>query len=85
MTGTELMQNLEFEAGIKVGDTVVARWTNCYRYYSDVVTVVKVNKSSFRVALSGKIDGYPKGHQIPIPRMMTRTWGAPNCVRPFVN
>lgn len=63
-----LREQLDWEAGLAVGDTVLARWTNCYRYYAARATITKINAKSMRVILEEAIDGYPAGWDIVLPR-----------------
>ena len=63
-----LREQLDFEEGLKVGDVVLARWTNSYNYYAARATVRKINAKSLRVILEEPIDGYPEGWEILLPR-----------------
>ena len=65
---------VSFEEGLKLGDTIEARWTNCYCYYQARAEIVRVNAKSVRVRLLEAVpaawgpDGYPAGFEISIPR-----------------
>jgi hypothetical protein len=64
----DIRRVIEFENSLKVGDTCLAYWTNCGRYYDALVEVVSVNSKSFGVKVVNAIEGYPSGHRLNIPR-----------------
>lgn len=64
----EWQKQVTFEAALRVGDVVEARWTNCYEYYRVAAVIVRVNRKSVRVRLLRAQSGYPEGWEIPIPR-----------------
>ena len=63
-----LREQLDWEDGLAVGDTVLARWTNSYNYYEARATVRKLNRKSLRVILEEPTGGYPEGWEILLPR-----------------
>lgn len=82
-----------FDSSLTVGMKVVARWTNCHRYYSAPATIAKLNGKSVIVTLDAEIRSvnpydraagerviYPVGRRITLPRLMGQTWSANNCV-----
>lgn len=83
MTSHELKQVLDFEAGLKPGDRVLACWTNCHRDYTEIAEVVRVNRASIRIRLVTASDGYGMGQEFPVPRYCAQRWSWNNCAMPL--
>lgn len=88
MTGDEFRKVCDFEVGLKIGDPVLVRWTNCGRYFRAAGTVAKINAKSLRVTLTesvlwGDEYTYPVGREILVPSIDNiRDWSCSNRVEP---
>ncbi len=71
-----------FEDKLKPGDIIEARFTNCGGYYAYPAKVIRVNRSSIRVAFTVEQRGWPIGHETVIPRWTAGTYSVNNCVAP---
>lgn len=92
MDAREFRNVVDFEASLKPGSIVLARWTNSGRYFKGKATVVRVNAQSVRVRLLEKVGvdfygGYPEGREIVCPRLAVGSglakWSANNRVEPL--
>lgn len=77
--GLDIRKQIDWELGLKAGDAVEARWTNCGSAYRAAAEVVRVNRSSVRVLVR---EGYLAGRTISVPlfRSMSSRWSASNGV-----
>lgn len=87
MTGDDLREQIRLEIDLRDGDPVLVRWTSGGSYYRAHAAVVRVNDASIRVRLTERAGPYPLGHDIVVPRIlsrdrdsMPRRWSANNCV-----
>lgn len=72
-----------WEKEVKVGDLVIAKWTNCGNYYETEVEVDKINEKSYVTLVKRPTGGYPVGHVIRVPRVQSRTWSRWNRLFPL--
>ena len=91
MNAAEFREVMSFEQGLKEGDEIILRWTNCHSYFEARATVVRVNEKSIRGRLTeevmhrGKV-GYPAGWEISVPRLLDlRKWSCNNCAAPVTD
>jgi hypothetical protein len=78
MNGDEFRSVVGFENGLRIGDPVVIRWTNCGSYYAAKATLSKINAKSFKATLDEEVpcsygEPYSIGREIKAPRF---TWGS---------
>lgn len=73
MTAEQAKMVFDFDADLKVGDEIEARWTNSFRLWSGKATIVKLNAKSIRVRLTDNVGDprrhYPAGREITLPRI----------------
>jgi len=83
----DLEAQMRFEEGLQIGDSVVARWTNCNRYIEGRATISKINRSSVRATLDHEIKmdhgTWPAGHNLSLPRFRDDKWSWNNGVFPL--
>lgn len=81
----ELSNQIDFEMALVEGTRVEVRWTNSFRYYRAIATVVRVNRSSVRVTVTeahpvAGAGAYLIGRTLSFPRLTSRTWSRQNGV-----
>ena len=86
MKANEFQEQLVFDASLKVGMSVIVRWTNSGWGYQATGKIIKLNLKSLVVELDkgivdkGDVVVYPVGSHIRVPRITDfRLWTANNC------
>jgi hypothetical protein len=82
---------IKFDRTLEQGGTYMAHWTNCGRYYTGRVQIIKLNEKSVRVSLLEAIrkNGteqveYPIGQKLVIPRATDLIrWSVNNRLEPL--
>jgi len=89
VTAEEFRQVVNFENSLKIGDTVMAHWTNCGYDWAGKAEVVAINRKSFGVRLIEDVGdpkgmGYPAGQRLNIPRLVQiERWSVNNRLAPI--
>lgn len=76
---------LDWQADLKAGDEVLARWVNLGKFYEGKAKIEKIAPASFSVSLVKAIEDYKAGETVDVPKMTidTKTWGHSNGVFPL--
>ncbi len=80
----------EFATGLRVGQSVELRWTNCHRFYRANAVILAINAKTLRGRLTHDIPGenqvsYPEGTVIKVAMPYTRGFSQNNGVWPLTN
>jgi len=87
MNAQEMKDVWAFDLNLNVGDTVEARFTNCYDYYAFKAVVTKVNDKTVRVRSLEPGKPYEKddpNREFIIYRFLNGKWSVNNGIFPWV-
>ena len=86
MTEIQFVEQVDFEAGLHVGDRVMVRWTNSFRAFRGLAKVTRINRETVLAELLQMTGPYPAGQVIRVPLLTMgsggKLWSANNCVSP---
>ena len=87
---------LRGESSLKVGDTVIARWSYYPKCYYSNAVIKKINRKTFTVVLNGSVffssphgrvrsGAYHPGDLLRIPKVNTEKWDVNNRIEIIIN